>query len=211
MPKEKYKNPSVTVDMVIFTIKDNTLNVLLIQRKNPPYQNCWAFPGGFVDYEEDIDNAAKRELEEETGIKNVELHQFHSFGTPDRDPRRRVISVAYYALAKYQDLNIKAADDAKDAKLFDLNNLPELAFDHSKVLKCALKAMNISLEHYPTAANLLAKEFSLENLHNIYEILLSKTLNKDQFQLEIPKLKFIEQIASDKYRFNEKISYSSRF
>lgn len=201
MAEEKYKNPSVTVDAIIFTIKDNKLNTLLIKRKNPPFKDSWAFPGGFVDYEEDIDLAAPRELQEETGIANVELHQFHTFGNPNRDPRRRTISVAYYTIAKYETLKVKAADDAKDAQFFEINNLPTLAFDHKLILETALNTMQKDLETHTTAKTLLAKEFSAEILYKTYQVLLNQKINKEKLVLELSKNNVIQQIFNDKYQF----------
>lgn len=211
MPKEKYKNPAVTVDMVIFTIVDRALKVLLIQRKNPPFQDCWAFPGGFVDYDEDIDNAAKRELQEETGVKNVYLEQFKAFGEIGRDPRHRTISVGYFALADYQELKIKAGDDARNAQLYDVNNHPELAFDHLKVLKAALFSLRNKLEYSPIAAYVMPDEFNISQLKETYEILLGKKIDIEKFKNEVLKLDFIEQLGVDKYKFKKNVFYSSRF
>jgi 8-oxo-dGTP diphosphatase len=132
-----YEHPhfALTVDAVIFSKSDTGLNVLLIQRAKEPFKDCWAFPGGFVNIDEVIDNAVYRELEEETNISNVSLKRFDVFDAIDRDPRERTISVAYYGF--FNELNdpVKAGDDAKDAKWFSINNLPELVFDHSIILK----------------------------------------------------------------------------
>jgi len=131
-----YPRPAVTVDAVIFRKQNGQEEVLLIQRGNPPFENQWALPGGFVDMDEDLETAAMRELEEETGLKNIPLQQFYAFGAPGRDPRHRTISIAYRGvLDKPQPL--QAGDDAKKAKWFLLDHLPEVAFDHSEIIEKA--------------------------------------------------------------------------
>ena len=131
----RYPHFALTVDAVIFSKSDAGLYVLLIRRANEPYKDCWAFPGGFVNIDEVVDNAVHRELEEETNISNVSLKRFDVFDAIDRDPRERTVSVAYYGFINGSTVSIKAGDDAKDAKWFSVNNLPELAFDHSIILK----------------------------------------------------------------------------
>ena len=138
-----YNHPhfALTVDAVIFSKSDEGLNVLLIRRANEPFKDYWAFPGGYVDIEETIDNAVRRELEEETNIVNVSLIRFDIFDAIDRDPRERTVSVAYYGFINDSNKSIKAGDDAKDAEWFSVNNLPELAFDHSIILKKIMKVL----------------------------------------------------------------------
>ncbi|HEU0137627.1 MAG TPA: NUDIX hydrolase [Flavobacterium sp.] len=128
----------VTVDAVIFKPLNASHKVLLIKRKNNPYKGKWALPGGFVDEHEDLQAAAARELQEETGLKVNTLQQFHTFGKPHRDPRSHTISVAYHGFAD-QDAKAEAADDADDAAWFDVRNLPELAFDHDEIIAMAIK------------------------------------------------------------------------
>lgn len=133
----KYPRPAVTVDILIFKLNSPT-QILLIERKNEPYKKSWAFPGGFVDENESLDKAAKRELAEETNLRNIALKQFQTFGNPGRDPRGHTVSVIYWGILKNADL-IKAGDDASKADWFDINNLPTLAFDHQDILVFALK------------------------------------------------------------------------
>lgn len=136
----EYPRPNLTVDCVIFGKYANseTLQVLLIQRKHEPFANKWAFPGGFVDENEDLIDAAKRELVEETSLENIEVQQFGTFGAPGRDPRGWTVSVAYYALVNIEECKPQAADDAREVAWFSLEDtLPELAFDHSLILKAA--------------------------------------------------------------------------
>ncbi len=138
MSKE-YKNPALTTDILVFAKEQENITVLLIKRKNPPFQDKWAIPGGFVEYDEEIDDAAKRELEEETNIKGVELEQLRTFGKVGRDPRGRTVSVVYYAFIEdASKLDVKAQDDAKEVCWFSINNLPKLAFDHAEILDYAL-------------------------------------------------------------------------
>ncbi len=133
-----YPRPSVTTDCVLFARTEDDLKVLLIERKFEPYKGKWAFPGGFLNMDEDIETGAKRELYEETGLQNVELQQLHTFGDIGRDPRGRVISVVYFAVIELDNHKAKAGDDAEKAEWFSVKNLPELAFDHSKILDFAL-------------------------------------------------------------------------
>ncbi|GAB4300790.1 MAG: hypothetical protein Kow0068_23970 [Marinilabiliales bacterium] len=137
----KYPRPMVTVDAVIFKLLNNNLQVLLIKRKKQPYKDMWALPGGFIDMDETLDEAAKRELKEETGLSDISLKQFYTFGDPGRDPRGRTISIAYYSILN-KDIKIKAGDDAKEVQWFNINNLPPLAFDHHKIIEKAVEIIN---------------------------------------------------------------------
>src|SRR5215472_3989824 len=135
----KYERPSVTVDVVMMSLRQRDLQVLLIKRRSWPYEGMWAIPGGFVNMQESLEAAAKRELQEETGVQDVYLEQLYTFGDPGRDPRTRVITVVYFALLDSERLQVRAADDAADVGWFSVYNLPEeLAFDHAKILKYAL-------------------------------------------------------------------------
>lgn len=139
-----FARPAVTVDSIIFLKDTNRLKVLLIKRKNEPFKNCWAFPGGFIDIDEDIKDAAKRELEEECGLKNIDLQQFCTVGTPGRDPRGRTISIIYIGSTSIKNSEIHAGDDAADAGWFAIDEIPELAFDHKKILHDAIIHFNSS-------------------------------------------------------------------
>ena len=137
----KYPRPALTVDCVIFCKENNEAKVLLIQRDKPPFEGQWALPGGFVDIDETLEIAAKRELEEETGLVNVELEQLYTFGAIDRDPRGRTVSVVYYGFADAKQSKIKASSDARRVKWFSINKLPRLAFDHQDIMKAAIKKL----------------------------------------------------------------------
>jgi 8-oxo-dGTP diphosphatase len=208
---EKYKTPALTVDIVIFSVFDEALKVLLIRRKHPPFENCWAIPGGFVEYNEPLESAALRELEEETGIKNNYLELFYTFGAPGRDPRGRTVSVAYFALLKFNSLNIKAQSDAKEAAWFDIKDLPELAFDHKDILSCAIETLRLKIENSPIVKELLPENFTLSQLQKIYEIILDRKIDEGRFKCEILKMDFIEKTCTHVFGFKKDISFSSRF
>ncbi len=142
----KHERPSVTVDVVIFTIIDEELKVLLIQRKAAPFKDSWALPGGFVSMDESLDEAALRELKEETNISDIHLEQFYTFGEPKRDLRTRVITVAYFALISSDKIpEPKAATDAADVSWFSIHHLPPLAFDHRLIIEYALERLRKKL------------------------------------------------------------------
>ena len=135
MPFYKYPRPAVTVDVVLLSGKKEAQEVLLIQRKNEPFGDCWAFPGGFVDKHESLKNAAYRELKEETSIDGLDLIQFRAYGDPGRDPRGDTVSIVYWARVQSSEISATAHDDAKDVRWFSLKSLPKLAFDHQRILE----------------------------------------------------------------------------
>lgn len=182
----KYQRPSVTADMIIFTVRENDLKVLLIKRGGHPYKGMWAIPGGFVNMDESLEEAARRELQEETSVTDVYLEQLYTFGDPHRDPRTRVISVAYFALVDASRLKeMKAGSDAQDAQWFSMYSLPDLAFDHAKVLDYALTRLRYKLEYTNVAFALLPEKFTLTELQRVYEIILNKPLDKRNFRKKI--------------------------
>jgi len=138
-----YPHPAVTVDVAVFTTVDDDWKVLLIRRAKEPFKDMWALPGGFIDIDEGLEQAARRELKEEAGVDVIDLDQVGAFGDPDRDPRERVITVAYYAMIPFDQLHVEASSDASDAKLFSVNDLPELACDHALILQ---QAINLAWE-----------------------------------------------------------------
>jgi len=134
-----YPRPAVTVDIIVFKKKENNIQILLIERKNEPFKNMWALPGGFVDKDEDIETAAYRELKEETSIEDINLSQLHTFGKPGRDPRGHTISVVHTGFLKNNNQKIQAGDDAKNLQWFSVDQLPELAFDHQEIIHYVLE------------------------------------------------------------------------
>jgi 8-oxo-dGTP diphosphatase len=209
----QYARPALAVDCVVFGL-DEDLQVLLIQRDIPPFQGKWALPGGFVRMDETLDEAAKRELEEETGVTRVYLEQLHTFGDIERDPRERVVSVAYYALVKLSDHRVKAATDAREAAWFSVVDLPRLAFDHDRVLQAALVRLKEKVSYQPIGFELLPPKFTLSRLQRMYEVILEKELDKRNFRKKVLAMGFLEELdeveqdvahrAARLYRFDKK-------
>jgi len=195
-----YERPSVTVDVVIFSILDEELKVLLIKRRIWPYEGMWAIPGGFMKMDESLETAAYRELAEETGVtsENVYLEQLYTFGQPDRDPRTRVITVAYFALVSADKISAQAADDAEDVAWFSVYRLPPLAFDHADILNYALTRLRYKLEYSAVGFQLLPEKFTLRELQDAYEIILGTKLDKGNFRSKLRKTQVVEMV--DGYR-----------
>ncbi len=183
----EHPRPALTVDCVVFglDLDEDDLEVLLIRRGLQPFVNRWALPGGFVRMDETLEEAALRELEEETGLSKVFLEQLYTFGALDRDPRERIVTVAYYALVKLSDHKVKAATDACDAAWFSIHDLPELAFDHRQIFEVALERIRGKVRYQPIGFELLPKKFTLTQLQRMYEILLERQLDKRNFRKKI--------------------------
>ncbi len=195
---DDFPHPAVTVDIVLFTIQDDDLKALLIQRAHEPFAGSWALPGGFVGIDESLKRAAWRELREETGVHAGYLEQLHAFGRPGRDPRERVITVAYLALFPCDRLELTAASDAKAAKLFSMNELPDLAFDHATILRRAHERLKEKLGDPVIALQLLPATFTRSELQRVYELVLGIALDKRNFRKKISALGVIEATAEEK-------------
>lgn len=193
MKLSDYPQPSVTVDLVVFTIKDSKLKVLLIKRALDPFKGKWAIPGGFVQVNETIEDAAKRELEEETGIKEVYLEQLYTWGGLERDPRGRVISISYFALINSDGIKLEATTDAVEAGWFDVNKIPSLAFDHKNILDYAVKRLKWKFEYTPIAFSLLDEQFTMPQLKNLYDIVFETEFDKRNFYKKVLSLKILEE------------------
>jgi 8-oxo-dGTP diphosphatase len=180
-----YSRPAVTVDCVVFGLDEGALKLLLIRRGLKPYKGSWALPGGFVRIEETLDNAARRELREEAGLGDVFLEQLYTFGALDRDPRERVISVAYYALVKLIDHAVKASTDAMDVRWFAAAELPDLAFDHGMIVATALARLQGKLRYQPVGFELLPRKFTLSELQHLYEAIIGTDLDKRNFRKKV--------------------------
>ena len=188
-----YPRPALTVDCVLFGVdEEEDLKVLLIQRDREPFAGRWAFPGGFVDEDEDIDQAARRELEEETGLSQVPIVQFHTFGALGRDPRGRTVSVAYYALVSLRDTTARAASDARDAAWFPMGRVQNLAFDHDHILAVALARLREDARIRPLGQGLLPPTFPLRDLRHVYETVLGRQLDGRAFRRKILKTGLLE-------------------
>jgi 8-oxo-dGTP diphosphatase len=181
----EYPRAALTVDCVVFGLDNEDLKVLLIQRALPPFEGAWALPGGFVRVTEALEDAARRELEEETGLRHVFLEQVYTFGKVDRDPRERVVSVAYYALVNLSDHKVHAATDARDAAWFGVHDVPSLAFDHADILQLALERLRGKLRYQPVGFELLPKKFTLSQLQHLYEQVLERELDKRNFRKRV--------------------------
>ena len=207
----------VTVDAIVFGYsKKDGVSVLLIQRKYDPFKNSWAIPGGFVLEEESLEEAVRRELIEETGIAVNYLEQLYTFGEPERDPRQRIISVAYFGLVKtahYQEL--KASTDAENAKWFSIKKIPVLAFDHKQILSVALDRLKSKIRYQPIGFELLDKKFPFSDLEKLYTALLDREINRRNFSKKILSFGFLEETGelsvstgkgrpSKMYQFNQK-------
>ena len=188
----KYPKPALSVDCVVFGLdNDQELKVMLIERDIPPFQGEWALPGGFVHVDESLEEAAMRELREETGIEKVFLEQLYTFGDLKRDPRDRVVTVAYYALINLSEHKIKATTDARDAAWFPADDTPKLAFDHGKILEVALARLKGKLRYEPIGFELLPKKFTLSQLQKLYETVLNQKLDKRNFRKKILKMNLL--------------------
>jgi 8-oxo-dGTP diphosphatase len=182
-----YKHPraALTVDCVVFGLDEGELKVLLIERALAPFKGSWALPGGFVRVDETIDAAARRELEEETGLRDIFLEQLYTFGAVDRDPRERVVSVAHYALVKLADYRANPATDASKAEWFPVSKLPKLAFDHAQILAMALARLKGKVRYEPIGFELLPLKFTLSQLQHLYEAVLETEIDKRNFRKKV--------------------------
>ena len=181
----QYPRAALTVDCVVFGLDESELKVLLIERALEPFKGKWALPGGFVRVNETLDEAARRELAEEAGLANVFLEQLYSFGTVDRDPRERVVSVAYYALVKLAAHKAKADTDAADARWFPISKVPKLAFDHADIFATALARLKGKVRYQPIGFELLPPKFTLSQLQHLYEAVLETKLDKRNFRKKV--------------------------
>lgn len=196
-----YPRPAVTVDCVVFGL-DSTdyLQVLLIQRRLDPFVGQWALPGGFVRPQEGLVQAARRELQEETGIADLFLEQLRAYGQPQRDPRGHTVTVAFYALVNLWNYQIKAATDAKQARWWPMDGLPALAFDHGVIVQDAIATLRATIRHRPIGFELLPAKFTLTQLQRLYETVLDRPFDKRNFRKKLLKLDIL--VALDEKETN---------
>ena len=202
----KYPHPAVTTDCVIFGFDGTKLKVLLIERGIEPFKGRWAFPGGFLNMEENAENGALRELQEETGLTGAYIKQFHTFSEPGRDPRERVISIAYYALVRIQE--VKGGDDAAKAQWFSLDEVPQLAFDHDQILRMAQQELRRQIHFEPIGFELLPEKFTMKSLQQLYEAILDVKFDRRNFynkMLHLGLLTQVEEKPEDEKRFHKKL------
>jgi len=193
--KKEYPKPAVTVDIIVFTIQNKELKVLLVKRGIEPFKDKWAIPGGFVKLDESLEEAAKRELHEETGVKDVYLEQLYTFGEPNRDPRERVITITYYALINSDKIKLAASTDVSDVQWFSVKNIPALAFDHKKILDYSLRRLKWKFEYTTVAFSLLPQKFTLSEIQKIYEIVFNQQFDKRNFSKKILSLDILKEEA----------------
>lgn len=188
----KYPHPSVTTDCVIFGFDGTRLNVLLVERGVEPFKGSWAFPGGFVKMDESCEDGARRELKEETGLEDAVVEQFHTFSDPKRDPRERVITIAYYALVRLQD--VCGDDDAVRAQWFPIDEVPQLAFDHDLILRVALKTLRERIHFEPIGFDLLPAKFTMKELQKLYEAVLDVKFDRANFAKKMLHLEVLNRL-----------------
>lgn len=184
-----FPKADVATDAVVFGLDmtERKLKVLLIQRgfTGEPFEGCWAFPGGFLNMKEDPEKGVLRELREETHVDLSFLEQLYTFGRPDRDPRGRVLSIAYWGIVRPDQVVLQADDDAASARWFPVENLPPLAFDHAEILDMAIRRLRGKLRWQPVGVWLLPEEFSLSQLHDVYEVILGRPLDRANFSRKL--------------------------
>ena len=192
----EHPRPMVTVDAAVFTVRERRMEVLLVARKYAPFAGSYALPGGFVEENEPLAVAATRELYEETGAKGVYLEQFHAFGDPGRDPRGHSVSIAFMALVDAGKISLNAADDAADACWFDVNQLPNLAFDHNAIIAHARDRLRTLTRYRGVGIQILPERFTLRQLQDLYEVILDETLKPSAFKKRLRAMDILEEVES---------------
>ena len=205
----KYPRPSVTTDCVIFGFDGKKLNILLVERGIEPFKGQWAFPGGFLKMDESAEEGALRELREETGLKEAYIRQFYTFSAPNRDPRERVVTIAYYALVKMQE--VKGGDDAAKAEWFALDNVPKLAFDHELILRKAIKELRKQIHFEPIGFELLPEKFTIKELQLLYEAILNVKFDRRNFYNKMKHLGILTQLDETVFNSPKKESFLFKF
>lgn len=188
-----FARPALTVDIVVFALDDEDLQVMLIERDLEPFAGQWALPGGFVRVEETLDGAASRELREETGLQDLFLEQLFTFGDLERDPRERIVTVAYYALVNLAGHAVQASTDARNAAWFPVTELPTLAFDHARIIDTALERLRGKVRYQPLGFELLPERFTLRQLQHLYEIILGRALDKRNFRKKVLSMGILKE------------------
>lgn len=184
----------LTVDAVVFGYESGHISVLLVKRKYEPFKGSWALPGGFVLENENLEQAVERELSEETGVKINYLEQLYTFGELGRDPRGRVVSVAYFGLVKPNAFNLSSSTDAEKAEWFPITKLPKLAFDHKKVLNIAIERLRGKITYEPIGFELLEKKFPFSDLEKLYTTLLGRAIDRRNFKKKIASLQVLDEL-----------------
>lgn len=210
-----YKNPSLAVDLIVFGYYEGELSVLLLNRKERPFKNEWTLPGGFVHITDTFHDTCLRILQTKLGINEVYLEQLYSFDEPGRDPRARVISVAYYALINPTKFQIAAGVMANDVKWFPVNKIPRLGFDHADIFNVALARLQSKIQYHPAGFELLDELFTMSELHRLYEVITGLTIDRRNFARKILAAEYVINTGTKRegsqnrhpelFRFNKKI------
>ncbi|MDE7080827.1 MAG: NUDIX hydrolase [Muribaculaceae bacterium] len=193
----EYPRPALTADCVIFGFDGESLKILLVERGLEPYKGCWALPGGFMKMDETIDECARRELLEETGVRDVYVEQFGCFSGVGRDPRGRVVTVAFIALVRPADHQVRGGDDARLAAWFDASDLPPLAFDHKEIIAAARRRLREILVLRPVAFRLLDETFTVDELRKVYETVNNTTYDRRNFHRKLMQSDIVEAVDDD--------------
>lgn len=200
----RYPHPAVTTDSVVFGFDGRTLHILLIERAIEPHKGMWALPGGFMKMDETTDQCAMRELREETGVTEVYLEQFHTFSDVHRDPRERVLTVAYLALVRKSDYRLIAGDDAARANWFEIDQLPPLAFDHTDIINVARRHIREVLRNRPIAFKLLDEKFSIDELRRLYEAINDTEYDRRNFAKKMTSTGLLRSEGISEERFHNR-------
>ena len=218
-PFSSYKNPALAVDLVVFGYHEQTLSVLLLNRKEEPFKDQWTLPGAFLQLEESFQQTCSRILKTKLGMDDVYLEQLFSFDDPARDPRGRVISIAYYALVNPHTLEISAGQMANDVKWFDVKKIPALGFDHKKIFGKALQRLKSKILYFPVGFELLDELFTMTELHHLYECILGVKIDRRNFSRKILDSEYIINTGQKReglqnrhpelFRFNKKLKQNN--
>ena len=220
-PFSSYQNPALAVDLVIFGYNDNELSVLLLNRKEEPFKDQWTLPGAFLQMQETFEQTCTRITETKLGLKKIYLEQLYSFDKPERDPRGRVIAVAYYALINPHKFQVVAGNMANDVKWFNVNKIPALGFDHKDIFKAAHQRLKSKILYHPIGFELLDEVFSMPELHELYECILGVEIDRRNFRRKILDAEYIvatghkreglKNRPADLYQFNKKLKQNNNF
>jgi len=212
---DSYKNPSIAIDLVVFGYHEARLFVLLLNRKEEPFKDCWTLPGAFLQMDESFQDTCSRILKTKLGMANLYLEQLYSFDDLQRDPRGRVISVTYYALVNPSKFDISAGKMANDVKWQEVNKMPKLGFDHTALFKKALQRLKSKILYYPVSFELLDDLFTMTELQELYECILGVEIDRRNFRRKILDSEYIintgtrreglQNRAPDLYKFNKKL------
>jgi 8-oxo-dGTP diphosphatase len=218
-PFHSYKNPSLAVDLVVFGYQQQTLSVLLLNRKEAPFKDCWTLPGAFLQMDERFRDTCSRVLKTKLGMDDVYLEQLYSFDEPERDPRGRVIAIAHYALINPSRVAISAGNMANDVQWFDITALPALGFDHTVIFEQALQRLRSKITYFPVGFELLDDLFTMTELHELYECILDTTIDRRNFRRKIldsaylintgKKREGLQNRHPDLYQFNKALRKNS--